>query len=75
MAWASEIINLFPGDLSSTPDEALQKDMSCLIPELADSIIDHQTNHRMDGKMETETELLAVSRKDRTVRIACTEFL
>lgn len=58
MEWPSEIINFFPVDLSSTPDEVLQKEISCLIPALADGIINDQTNHRMNHRKEMNTELL-----------------
>lgn len=57
VSWASEIINFFPVDLSSTPDEVLRKEISCLILVLAAGIINDQTNHRMDHKKEMDTEL------------------
>ena len=56
MALAAEIINFFPVDLSSTPDEVLRKEISCPIPELSDGIINYQTNHRMDHKIKRNTE-------------------
>lgn len=48
----------FPVDLSSTPHERLQKEISCLIPALTDGIVSDQTNHRMDHKKEMNTELV-----------------